>query len=94
MKTAKEFYLQKINPDNERFKNDPIHSKIIELMDEYASQYCDTLRYTGRFLRKAVSELKDWPEINQLKQMRARAQSTLEKVDEALETFLVKNDGE
>lgn len=39
MKTAKEFYLQKINPDNERFKNDPIHNRIIELMEEYADQF-------------------------------------------------------
>lgn len=34
--TAEEFYIKEINPDNEKFKNDPIHKRIIKLMDDYA----------------------------------------------------------
>jgi hypothetical protein len=37
MKTAEEFYLDQINPDSQEFKNNPIHQRIIGLMEAYRS---------------------------------------------------------
>ena len=84
--------IKEINPDNQDFKNNPIHQRIIKLMDDYnAVSSLDTLRYVGRYMRRLNEELSKTIDYIDKKQMQLRAYKTLKIVDAALNKFLVKD---